>query len=216
MNNILFEGLNLVLFPICLAAVIASLVFNTFLLLRLKEYWADTTDENFSAVKKMQKISGLCSSVLIIWLTVTFKIVDGIIDSGLAFCCIICVVAVIFNAVCLAKYKKAKNNHNADVMKRAKGDPTIIFSDEIDLDEQERAVISQIALNAGVIPEGREYKSDEELFAVIDDPVYSPFEERGETICPVCGKGNKKNYTVCAYCGNFLPRPDINNSTNNL
>lgn len=197
---------------ICIVIVIGSVMLNLLVLNRIGEFNADQSDENFSAAKKMQGFAGGCSSLCLIWITVAVNMTrDGFFDdyNTLMVGAALCMGAIAFNAICLGKYRRIKRMHNADVMKRAKGDPNIIFSDEIELNGEEKSLVSQIALSAGVYP-GESYKSEEELFAVIDDPVYAPLEERGERVCPFCGKKNPKKYTICAYCGQILPEPDAN------
>lgn len=201
------SGGTAVAVALCIVIVIGTVMFNILLLNRIKEFEADQSDENFASAKKMQKLAGFFSGLGVVWLTVMSILVrDGYVKfgGGVLFGSVMCIGGIIFNTACLQKYERIKRMHNADIMKRAKGDPSVIFSDDMELSDEEKSIVSQIALNAGVYPQ-ESFKSDEEIFSVIDDPVYAPFEERGERPCPFCGKKNIKKYTVCAYCGQLLP-----------
>ncbi|MCM1298635.1 MAG: hypothetical protein NC228_03620 [[Eubacterium] siraeum] len=217
LNGSAFSGGITVLMLLCFAAALASVMLNLLLLNRIREFKTEQSDENFAAAKKMQTLAGACGAAGFLILVIIINLMRGYyleFNGYTLFCVAVCFASVLFNAGCLQKYNGIKRIHNADVMKRAKGDPSVVFSEDMELSAEEKNIVSQIALNAGVNPQ-QGCKSDEELFAVIDDPIYAPLEERGERICPFCGKSNRKKYTVCAYCGQPLPAYDTDNSNQN-
>ncbi len=200
---------------LCIVIVFCSVLFDLLLLSRIGEFKADSSDENFLAAKKMQTAAGFCSGLSFLWIStaVEFLRPNGILVFGI----VLCISGIIFNFICLQKYNHIKSVHNADIMKRAKGDPSVILSEDIELSNEEKAIVSQIALSAGVRPDGDyRYKSDEELFGDARDPNASlegneDSKDNGENanlICPFCGKTNKSEYKICAYCGQLLPVPD--------
>ncbi len=207
------SGVDAIAMVLCIVIVFCSVLFDLLLLSRIGEFKADSSDENFLAAKKMQTAAGFCSGISFLWISTAVEFLR--LNGTLVFGIVLCISGIIFNFICLQKYNHIKSVHNADIMKRAKGDPSVILSEDIELSDEEKAIVSQIALSAGIDPSDG-YKSDEELFGDARDPNASlegneDSKDNGENanlICPFCGKTNKSEYKICAYCGQFLSVPD--------
>lgn len=183
-------------------------VFSAFMLInRVNAYNADPFEENFTDAKNMKKFTQWANTLMGLWIFLNFLNVISTYQFGSTrtVFLIIGIAGYIFSWYSLKKFSDANRNHNIDLAKANKGDPSIIMAENFGLSQAQRDAVSMIVGNAGASRALRNPKSDEELFGTIDDPVYDD-PRTPRIVCRSCGKVNNPKHNICAYCGMTLDK----------
>lgn len=182
--------------------------FLAFMLIsRVNAYNNDPFEENFTEAKNMKKITQWANSFMGLWILLNFLnvICTFRFGSTRTVFLIIGIAGYIFSWYSLKKFSDANRNHNIELAKANKGDPSIIMAENFGLTQAQREAVSSIVGNAGASRALRNPKSDEELFGTLDDPVYDD-PRTPRIVCRSCGKVNNPKHNICAYCGMTLDK----------
>lgn len=182
--------------------------FLAFMLIsRINAYNADPFEENFTEAKNMKKFTQWANSFMGLWIFLNFLnvICTYRFGSTRTVFLIIGIAGYVFSWYSLKKFSDANRNHNIELAKANKGDPSIIMAESFGLTQAQREAVSSIVGNAGASRALRNPKSDEELFGTIDDPVYDD-PRTPRIVCRSCGKVNNPQHNICVYCGMTLDK----------
>lgn len=198
----LFAGNNTLSFCVGCILALAAVITGFMLINRVGEYDRDNSEESFKNAKSVRTMVQWVNSIAGIWLFLSFVNIFCTFQFGRtrAFFFFIGILGYSFSWYALKKFSAANKNRNIELMKTNRGDPSIVMSDSFGLSQSERDAVSAIVGSAGIPSSVKNPLSDEELYGPIDDPVFDdPHTVR--KVCKSCGKINKAEYTICAYCG---------------
>lgn len=200
-------GSNTLSYIIGLILTVGSVFLAYMLISRINTYNNDPLEENFTEAKNMRKITQWGNSLMGLWIFLNFLnvIYTFRFGSTRTVFLIIGTAGYIFSWYSLKKFSDANRNHNIELAKANKGDPSIIMAESFGLTQAQREAVSAIVGNAGASRALRNPQSDEELFGTIDDPVYDD-PRTPRIVCRSCGKVNNPKHNICAYCGATLDK----------
>lgn len=183
-------------------------IFLSFMLIgRVNTYNEVPFEEHFSEAKAMKSFTQWANSFTALWILLNlYNMVNGNNFGNIRIVFLLMgIIGYVFSWYGLKKFSEANKKHSIDVAKKNKGDPSIVMSEDYGLSQAQKDAVSMIVGNAGVSGALSPPKSDEEVFGVIDDPVYDdPHTPR--LVCRSCGRVNNPKHNICAYCGKTLDK----------